>query len=126
MRRDGARMLVVEDDRGIAVMLDRGLRLAGHRVTIAGSVRDARLAWDLGRFDLVLLDVMLPDGDGIRLLAERRAAGDTTPTVLLTAREAADLQARATAAGASARLVKPFAYAELLAVLERLRPSTGA
>jgi AmiR/NasT family two-component response regulator len=46
--------------------------------------------------------------------------------VVLTAREAADLQARATAAGASARLVKPFAYAELLAVLERLRPSTGA
>ena len=118
----GLRLLVVEDDAGIRSMLDRGLRLAGHEVVLAAG----RAAWEPGALDAVILDVMLPDGDGIRLLAERRAAGDTTPTVLLTAREAADLQARATAAGASARLVKPFAYAELLAVLERLRPSTGA
>jgi DNA-binding response OmpR family regulator len=122
----GLRLLVVEDDAGIRSMLDRGLRLAGHEVVLAADLAAGRAAWEPGALDAVILDVMLPDGDGIRLLAERRAAGDTTPTVLLTAREAADLQARATAAGASARLVKPFAYAELLAVLERLRPSTGA
>ena len=120
MRRDGARMLVVEDDRGIAVMLDRGLRLAGHRVTIAGSVRDARLAWDLGRFDLVLLDVMLPDGDGIELLAERRGVGDQVPAVLLTAREEGELRERADRAGATAYLPKPFAWADLLRLINRV------
>jgi DNA-binding response OmpR family regulator len=113
-------MLVVEDDRGIAVMLDRGLRLAGHRVTIAGSVRDARLAWDLGRFDLVLLDVMLPDGDGIELLAERRAVGDQVPAVLLTAREEGELRERADRAGATAYLPKPFAWADLLRLINRV------
>jgi two-component system response regulator QseB len=115
-----ARILVVEDDRGIATMLERGLRLAGHEVVVSDSLGAARAAWVPGAFALVLLDVMLPDGDGIDLLAERRAAGDDVPAVLLTAREAADLQDRAGRAGASAYLPKPFAYADLLACIDRL------
>jgi len=63
---------------------------------------------------------MLPDGNGIELLAARRAAGDATPTVLLSAREEAALRDRATAAGATAYLTKPFAYADLLACVEEL------
>jgi len=116
----GARILVIEDDDGIATMLERGLRIAGHEVARAGSLGAAREAWVHGAFALVLLDVMLPDGDGIELLAERRAAGDDVPAVLLTAREAADLQDRAGRAGASAYLPKPFAYADLLACIDRL------
>jgi len=114
------RVLVVEDDRGIRGVLDRGLRLAGHEVVTAEDLAGARTSWASGRFDVVLLDVMLPDGDGIDLLAERRAAGDDTPTVLLTAREEADLHDRAEAAGATAHLAKPFQYADLLACLERV------
>ena len=123
MSPDGTRILVVEDDRGIAMMLERGLRLAGHRVTIVGGAGEARTAWVAGRFDLVLLDVMLPDGDGIDLLAERRAAGDNVPSVLLTAREEAELHERADRAGATAYLPKPFAWADLLALIDRLIPA---
>jgi DNA-binding response OmpR family regulator len=119
----GARILVVEDDRGIATMLERGLRLAGHRVTVAGGVGEARTAWVAERFDLILLDVMLPDGDGLELLAERRGADDDVPAVLLTAREEAELHDRADRAGATAYLPKPFAWADLLALIERvMRP----
>jgi DNA-binding response OmpR family regulator len=114
------RVLVIEDDDGIRRVLDRGLRLAGHDVVMAGDAAGGRAAWSEGGFDVVLLDVMLPDGDGIALLAERRAAGDRIPTVLLTAREEALLHGRATEAGASAYLAKPFQYAELLACLERV------
>ncbi|HSJ00578.1 MAG TPA: response regulator, partial [Patescibacteria group bacterium] len=64
------------------------------------------------------LDVMLPDGDGIELLAERRAAGDEVPAVLLTAREEGELHERADRAGATAYLPKPFAWADLLALIE--------
>lgn len=115
-----AGILVIEDDRGIRSMLDRGLRAAGHRPTLAEDVATGRAAWAGGSFDLVLLDVMLPDGNGIELLAERRAHGDVTPTVLLTAREEGELRDRATAAGATTYLPKPFAYPELLACVRRL------
>lgn len=120
-----ARILVVEDDRGIRDMLERGLRVAGHHAVLAADVAEARLAWDADAFDLVLLDVMLPDGDGIELLAERRAAGDATPAVLLSAREADEVRDRAASAGATAYLPKPFAYAELLACIDRVAGAEG-
>ena len=116
----GLRVLVVEDDRGIRGVLDRGLRLAGHEVVMAEDLATAGALWTADAYDVVLLDVMLPDGDGIALLAERRADGDATPTVLLTAREEGELHDRAVAAGATAHLPKPFEYAELLACLERV------
>jgi len=115
-----SRILVVEDDPRIRSMLDRGLRLAGHVPTLTDDLAGGREAWTAEGFDLVLLDVMLPDGDGLKLLAERRAAGDETPTLLLSAREESELHQRAVAAGASDYLVKPFAYGELLASIERL------
>jgi DNA-binding response OmpR family regulator len=69
---------------------------------------------------------MLVDGDGIDLLSERRAAGDATPVVLISARDEADLRDRAHAAGATAYLKKPFAYADLVACVERVaRPDAG-
>jgi DNA-binding response OmpR family regulator len=119
-----ARILVVEDDAGIATMMERGLRLAGHDVTVAADLASARARWVPDAWDVVLLDVMLPDGDGIDLLVERRASGDRTPCVLVTAREEAALRARAEAAGATDALAKPFAYDELLACVDRfaLRP----
>jgi two-component system, OmpR family, response regulator QseB len=115
-----SRILVVEDDSGIRGMLERGLRLAGHDPTLAADLEGGRDAWTRAAFDLVLLDVMLPDGDGIDLLAERRARGDSTPTVLITAREEAELRDRANVAGASAVLPKPFSYADLVSCIERL------
>lgn len=108
------RILVVEDDPGVRSVLERGLRLAGHEVTMTEDAAGGRAAWMGGTFDLVLLDVMLPDGDGIALLTERRMTGDATPTILVTAREESELHQRAVAAGATDYLAKPFAYADLL------------
>ena len=114
-----ARILVVEDDAGIRAMLQRGLGVAGHTPVFAEDLAAARRAWTAD-VELVLLDVMLPDGDGLDLLAERRRAGDATPTVLLTAREEGELRERAVAAGATDYLPKPFAYADLLSCVNRL------
>jgi two-component system, OmpR family, response regulator QseB len=115
-----ARILVVEDDPGVRRVLERGLRLAGHVVTMTEDVAGGRAAWAGGTFDLVLLDVMLPDGDGIALLTERRLAGDATPTILVTAREESELHQRAVAAGATDYLAKPFVYTDLLERIEAL------
>jgi DNA-binding response OmpR family regulator len=115
-----ARILVVEDDAGVRSVLDRGLRLAGHEPALAADVAGARASWAGADWDLVLLDVMLPDGDGLALLAERRAEGDRTPVVLLSAREETELRARAEAAGVDASIGKPFSYDELLATIRRL------
>jgi DNA-binding response OmpR family regulator len=114
-----ARILVVEDDEGIRRTIARGLRVAGHDAAFATGAADGRARWSGASWHLVLLDVMLPDGDGLELLDERRRAGDRTPVVLLSAREEADLRERAAAAGASDYLKKPFAYADLLALVER-------
>jgi DNA-binding response OmpR family regulator len=78
-----------------------------------------REAWQAGGFDLILLDVMLPEIDGISLCAERRAAGDETPVILLTAREEPDGLERALASGATDYMTKPFAYADLIARVTR-------
>ncbi|HEX2883944.1 MAG TPA: response regulator transcription factor [Candidatus Limnocylindria bacterium] len=108
------RILVVEDDPGVRSVLDRGLRLAGYEPTLAVDIAGARARWAEGPWDLVLLDVMLPDGDGLDLLTDRRTAGDATPVVLLSAREETELRARAQAAGVDASIGKPFSYQELL------------
>ena len=118
------RILVVEDDGGIRRVIERGLRLAGHDPTFAQDLAAGRERWTDAAYDLVLLDVMLPDGNGIELLAERRAAGDATPVVLLSAREAADLRDRAIEAGATDYLKKPFAYGDLLACVARFVESS--
>ena len=114
------RILVVEDDAGIARILRRGLSLQGLEVEVAEDGPRGREAWATGGFDLVILDVMLPGVDGIDLCAERRAAGDGTPVLVLTAREDDSIRGRGRAAGADAFLAKPFAYAELLETVGRL------
>lgn len=119
-----ARILVIEDDPRIRAIIDRGLRLAGHLPTLTSNLAGGRAQWTPEAFDLVMLDVMLPDGNGLALLGERRAAGDETPVLLLSAREESELHQRAVAAGAADYLAKPFAYQELLARVERLSRRT--
>ena len=79
------RILIVEDDAQIGSILQRGLRLKGFETTLVEDGHTGRAAWATGAHDLILLDVMLPGIDGVSLCAERRAAGDTTPVILLTA-----------------------------------------
>lgn len=116
-----ARLLVVEDDRQLATLLREQLGLAGHAPVVAGTLAEARAALAEGRFDLILLDLNLPDGDGLDLAQEVSDEGDT-PMLMLTARGDVDSRVAGLYAGASDYLTKPFSVAELLArVHVRLR-----
>ena len=113
---NAGRVLVIEDDVGIANLLRRGLGLKGIEVTIAEDGSAGREAWESGDFDLVLLDVMLPGVDGINLCADMRAENDHTPVILLTARDEAEAWGKA--AGATDYISKPFKFEELLSRVE--------
>lgn len=122
----GSRILVVEDDGRLAATLQRVLGAEGHDVEAAQDGHEAlRRARDR-RFDLVVLDVMLPGLDGIAVCRRLRAAG-STPILLLTALGGTEERVRGLDSGADDYLVKPFAYEELLArvraLLRRTTPS---
>src|SRR5437762_12904541 len=114
------RALVIEDHARMSELLARGLREEGYEVDTADSAGHGM--WLAGEFeyDVVLLDVMLPDGDGIESLRRLRADGTSTPVLLLTAKDAVEDRVRGLDAGADDYLVKPFALPELLARLRAL------
>jgi len=121
----GGIVLVIEDDARIARLLQRGLAIKGIEVVVAEDGTTGREAWTGGRFDLVLLDVMLPGIDGISLCEERRADGDDTPVILLTARGEESARDRGMASGATDYVTKPFAYADLTTRILQLLSKQG-
>ncbi|MBW6390599.1 response regulator [Billgrantia antri] len=114
------RLLVVEDDPLIARSLHQALTPLGN--TVEGFARHAEASAALrhDRFDLILLDLGLPDGDGLTLLGELRERGDTTPVLILTARDGIDDRVRGLDLGADDYLAKPFSLAELEARVRAL------
>jgi DNA-binding response OmpR family regulator len=114
------RLLVVEDYAPLRLALVRGLADEGWAVDGAPDLATAAWHLDTTAYDAVVLDRGLPDGDGAELLRRRRAAGDRTPILLLTARDAVEERVAGLDAGADDYLVKPFAVPELLARLRRL------
>ena len=109
------RVLVVEDDPVLLDGLKVGLGLAGATVDVVSSCADARAALATSTFDAIVLDRMLPDGSGLSVLTERRAAGDRTPVLLLTALDEVPERIRGLDAGADDYLGKPFDLTELAA-----------
>jgi len=123
------KILLLEDDLRLSGLIVRGLRREGHAVDSAGTVEDARWSTAESTYDVLILDVMLPDGDGFGLCAELRASGDWTPVLMLTARDAVADRVRGLDVGADDYLVKPFAGSELLArvaALGRRQPIADA
>lgn len=116
------RILIIEDDARIASFVAKGLRAEGYVCSEARSVGDAEKMMRTSdvRPDLLLLDLGLPDEDGLRLLARLRAKGDAVPVIVLTARAEISDRVRGLDAGANDYVVKPFAFDELLA---RIRAS---
>lgn len=114
------RILLIEDDPRLREVLARGLREAAHAVDEAGTVADARTLAAVEAFDVIVLDVNLPDGSGFDLTRAWRADGLSLPILLLTARDDVEDRVRGLDAGADDYLVKPFAHAELLARLRAL------
>jgi len=122
------RVLVVEDDRDIAEVLQRSLRLEGYEVRVSGDGTGALAQARDFLPDLVVLDLGLPDIDGMDVARELRSRDDI-PILMLTARDAVDSRVDGLDAGADDYLVKPFERVELLARLRALlrrRPPKGA
>jgi heavy metal response regulator len=114
------RVLLVEDESRIADFIRKGLSECGYAVDVAHDGEEA-LDWiDVAEFDIVVLDVMLPVRDGIEVCRELRGRGVQTPVLMLTARDAIEDRVRGLDSGADDYLVKPFAFAELLARLRAL------
>ncbi|HEX3947713.1 MAG TPA: response regulator transcription factor, partial [Acidimicrobiales bacterium] len=114
------RILVVDDDPAVRSSLDRALRLEGYQVEAAIDGPSALQALAVGSPDAVILDLGLPGLDGLEVCRRLRAAGDDTPVLMLTARDAVDDRVQGLDAGADDYLVKPFALAELGARLRAL------
>lgn len=122
------RILVVEDDRPLCDAVATVLREEGYQVDEADNGLIGQYIAELRVHDLIVLDVMLPEKDGLTVLSELRAKGVATPIMLLTARDAVKDRVLGLDAGADDYLVKPFAMPELLARLRVLmrRQSRGA
>ncbi len=114
------RILVVEDDQALAKVLVRGLSEEGHAVDGVSTVADASEAHAINSYDLVVLDIGLPDGDGVDFCRGLRSAGATTPVLMLTARDGLSDKVAGLDAGADDYLSKPFAYPELAARVRAL------
>lgn len=112
-------MLVIEDNGKLAGHLQRGLGEHGYVVDVAADGIDGRHYATSGDYDLVVLDLMLPGIDGLAVLRELRKT-KATPVLMLTAADSVDDRVRGLRAGADDYLVKPFAFAELLARLGAL------
>jgi len=111
------RVLLVEDDRILGAAVRDHIVAEGHSVDWVQRLDDASEHVKLAVYDLVLLDLMLPDGRGITFLRNRRASGDVTPVVIMTAMDQISDRIEGLNAGADDYLVKPFDLSELSARL---------
>lgn len=114
------RVLLVEDDRELRLAIAAGLRTAGFAVDSASSRAEADLKVSVNRYDSVVADRGLPDGDALGLIRMWRRAGRTVPVLVLTARAAVDDRVSGFEHGADDYLGKPFAMAELTARVRAL------
>ena len=118
-------ILVVDDEPAVRDSLDRALRLEGYKVDLAADGAEALKMLGEDSPDAVVLDLMMPRVDGLEVCRRMRAAGDRTPVLVLTARDAVSDRVKGLDAGADDYLVKPFALDELLARLRALLRRSG-
>lgn len=118
------RILIVEDERTISAYIKRALEEQGYAVDAAYTGREA-LDWaGSAQYDVIVLDILLPEMDGITVCRELRAHGNRSPIIMLTARDTIDDRVTGLDAGADDYLVKPFALKELLARIRALTRRT--
>jgi DNA-binding response OmpR family regulator len=120
------RVLLVEDDPGLAAIIRTGFAEQGVQVVTVPSYNEGKLKATLGSFDVLILDVMLPGGNGFDLCRELRAREIATPILMLTARDTVDDRVAGLEVGADDYLTKPFAFRELLARVRALGRRRGA
>jgi two-component system copper resistance phosphate regulon response regulator CusR len=120
------KVLLVEDDRRIASMVREGCREHGIEVVLRYDAASARSDALFSGYDVLVLDVLLPDGSGVELCRSLRTQGVGTPILICTARDAVEDRVRGLDAGADDYLAKPFAFPELLARLRALARRSAA
>ena len=120
------RLLVIEDDERIRSFTSNGLRQEGHVVDDTPSGADGLSLWLNGRYDAVILDLTLPEMDGLSVLKSARQKDVTTPAIIVSARKAVDERVTGLRSGADDYLTKPFAFSELLARLDVITRRRGA
>ena len=114
------KILVIEDDRTVGQYVKRGLEEQRyHADLVEDGMEGLRLASG-GRYDLIVLDLRLPEMNGLEVLRTLRDRGNTTPMLVLTAQDAVDFKVQALRSGADDYVTKPFAFEELLARVEAL------
>ncbi|HKT18735.1 MAG TPA: winged helix-turn-helix domain-containing protein [Stellaceae bacterium] len=121
------KLLVIEDDREAAAYVVKGLTESGYVVDLAHEGRDGLFMASSGNYDALIVDRMLPNMDGLAVIGALRSAEIRTPVLILSALGAVDDRVKGLRAGGDDYLVKPFAFAELLARVEALlRRSSGS
>jgi DNA-binding response OmpR family regulator len=117
---------MVEDDPDLAAIIKTGFAEHGVQTVTVANYADGKMKALLGKFDVVILDVMLPGGNGFDLCRELRARELATPILMLTARDTVDDRVAGLEVGADDYLTKPFAFRELLARVRALARRRGA
>jgi DNA-binding response OmpR family regulator len=120
------RVLLVEDDPGLSAIIRTGFAEQGIQVVAVSTYADGLMKAVLGSLDVIILDVMLPGGNGFDLCRELRAREVATPILMLTARDTVDDRVAGLEVGADDYLTKPFAFRELLARVRALGRRRGA
>lgn len=119
------RILVIEDEEKIARFIQRGLKEEGYSVDVAFDGHQGYEYAATETYDAIILDIMLPKMDGVTLCSKLREEKNTTPILMLTARDAVKDKVKGLDAGADDYLVKPFAFEELLARIRALLRKKG-
>ena len=119
------RLLIVEDSAELVDMLRRHLGQAGFTVDHVATIQDGLLMLEVGRYAALILDIGLPDGDGLEVARTMRMRDDLTPVLMLTARGSVADRVSGLGAGADDYLVKPFAPEELIARIRALLRRSG-
>jgi len=119
------RILVVDDDRRLCAVIKRGLLEEAYAVDLAYEGEEGAYLAEVNPYDLIILDIMLPNKDGIQVCRELRAKKVNTPILMLTAKDTVEDRVKGLDTGADDYLVKPFAFSELLARVRALLRREG-
>ena len=119
------RLLVIEDDKDVAAYIAKGMKEAGHTVNLADNGKDGLFLATSENYDAMIVDRMLPELDGLSIIKTIRGTGNKTPALILSALGEVDDRVKGLRSGGDDYLVKPFAFAELLARIEILSRRNG-
>ena len=119
------RVLLVEDNARLRKFINKGLSVEGFSVDQFSTVSEAQAALDTIQYNVIVLDLGLPDGDGLMLLRALREKGDNVPVLILTARDGVDDRVKGLNSGGDDYMLKPFAMEELVARIRALMRRPG-